>query len=224
MRSVANKKVWRILVRALGLGIPLVAAGSIRWTRGWIWIGLSLFTTAVNLTVIRFRNPGLLEARMAHTRPTRRFDKVFTALYVVALLALAILEGLAVRLGWPQLSLGWLYWGLALHLVGMVPVTAAMATNPYLEATVRIQDERGHMAITSGPYSIVRHPMYVGVSLMVLAWPPVFGSPWGYLPAGLVVFLFVFRAEHEDRTLRNELAGYEAYTRRTRYRMVPGLW
>jgi protein-S-isoprenylcysteine O-methyltransferase Ste14 len=106
----------------------------------------------------------------------------------------------------------------------MLPIAAAMATNPYVETTVRIQDERGHVVITSGPYSLVRHPMYVGLVLMIRAWPLIFGSLWCYVPAGLVALLFVFRASHEDRVLHNELAGYAEYARRTRYRMVPGLW
>jgi protein-S-isoprenylcysteine O-methyltransferase Ste14 len=224
MRGVSNKKIWRILVRVLPMAIPFVVAGNIRWTRGWVWLGLTLSTMAVNIAVIRARNPGLLEARLAHTRPTRWFDKVFVALYLIGLLGCVVVAGLAARLGWPQLSIGWLYLGIALHLAGMAPATAAMATNPYLEGTVRIQDERGHVVIASGPYSVVRHPMYVGLSLMILAWPLVFGVLWDYLPAGLVVLLFVFRAACEDRTLRNELAGYEEYTRHTRYRMVPGLW
>jgi protein-S-isoprenylcysteine O-methyltransferase Ste14 len=113
---------------------------------------------------------------------------------------------------------------VALHVVAMVPLGAVIATNPFLESTVRIQSERGHVAVTSGPYAIVRHPMYVGVTMGYLAWPLIFGSLWAYIPAVAVAILFVFRTAHEDRTLRLELPGYEDYARRTRYRLVPGLW
>jgi protein-S-isoprenylcysteine O-methyltransferase Ste14 len=224
MKSVSAKKIGRVLISVLGLTIPVVTAGDIHWIRGWIWVGLMVFTMAANVVVIRLSNPGLLKARMEHTRPTRGFDKAFIALYLISLASCAVLAGVSERLGWPQLSFGWLYLGIAVHLAGMLPIAAAMATNPYLETTVRIQDERGHVVVTSGPYSIVRHPMYVGVPLMILGWPLVLGSLWCYVPAGLVALLFVFRAVHEDRVLHTELAGYEEYTRRTRYRMVPGLW
>jgi protein-S-isoprenylcysteine O-methyltransferase Ste14 len=99
-----------------------------------------------------------------------------------------------------------------------------MAANRYLETTVRIQEERGHQVVNSGPYRFVRHPMYVGVILQFMALPMVLGSKWAFVPAGVVVLLFVIRTGLEDRTLRNELAGYAQYAESTRYRLLPGVW
>ena len=89
---------------------------------------------------------------------------------------------------------------------------------------MRIQTDRGHTVCTSGPYRIVRHPMYAAIIPIVLATPPVLGSLYGLIPAGLIGVLFVVRTALEDRTLRAELPGYEEYTARTRWRLLPGLW
>ena len=89
---------------------------------------------------------------------------------------------------------------------------------------MRIQNDRGHMVITSGVYSVVRHPMYTGVMLSIVAWPLIFGSPWALIPASLAALAFPYRAVNEERVLRERLPGYEEYMRRTPYRLLPGLW
>jgi protein-S-isoprenylcysteine O-methyltransferase Ste14 len=213
-----------VTAQLLFLSTPFLAAGTTHWTRGWIWIGLAVFSFSVFFVVARVKNPGFLKTRLGTRMPTELFDRVFMTLYMIALVAFVVVAGLGARWGWSTPSVGWLYAGLALHLAAMVPLGAAVATNPYLEGTVRIQSERGHVAVTSGPYAVVRHPMYAGVAIMFLAWPLVLGSLWAYIPGVCIVALFVFRTANEDRTLRRELAGYEDYTRRTRYRLVPGLW
>lgn len=219
---------WRAVAQAIALllllSLPFVAAGTVRWTRGWIWIGLGLFSLAVFTGVARVKNPGLLSARLGSKPPSKPFDKAFVALYVVALLAFNVTAGLDTRWSWSHLSFAWVYAGIALHLAALALLSAVGATNPFLEGTVRIQSERGHVVVTSGPYAIVRHPMYAAVAVMYMAWPLVLGSLWAYLPVACVVMLFVFRTAHEDRTLLHELPGYEDYARRTRYRLIPGLW
>ena len=118
----------------------------------------------------------------------------------------------------------WLYVGIALHTAGSVPFIAALATNPFLETTVRIQNDRGHFVIVSGPYAVVRHPMYAGLSAMYPAWALIIGSRWALIPAAAIVLLFMFRAVKEERVLRRELPGYEEYAAVTRYRFLPGVW
>jgi protein-S-isoprenylcysteine O-methyltransferase Ste14 len=113
---------------------------------------------------------------------------------------------------------------VVLHLLGSIPIAGAMATNPHLETTVRIQEDRGHRVSTSGPYRVVRHPMYVGAILQFAGAPLVLGSLWACLPVAAAPVLFIVRTALEDRTLRRELPGYEAYAQRTRYRLLPGVW
>jgi protein-S-isoprenylcysteine O-methyltransferase Ste14 len=218
------KSTVRVIGRLSFMSIPFIAAGTLRWTRGWIWLGLLLFSLVVIFAVAHAKNPGLMKARLNTKAPTKLFDKVFVALYIASALGFFVTAGLDARFGWSHLSFAWVYAGVALHLAALVPLIAVVATNPFLEGTVRIQSERGHVAITSGPYAIVRHPMYVGIIFLFLASPLVLGSLWAYIPVVGIAVAFVFRTAHEDRTLLLELPGYADYVQRTKYRLVPGLW
>jgi protein-S-isoprenylcysteine O-methyltransferase Ste14 len=89
---------------------------------------------------------------------------------------------------------------------------------------VRIQDERGHTTVTSGPYRFVRHPMYVGILFMSWGMPMLLGSWLAVIPGVLNILLFIVRTSLEDRMLQAELPGYKEYTRQVRYRLIPGVW
>jgi protein-S-isoprenylcysteine O-methyltransferase Ste14 len=113
-------------------------------------------------------------------------------------------------------------------VIGLVLAMAvtywAMASNPFLSTIVRIQDDRGHYVVTSGPYRYVRHPMYAAIFLM---WPGIaleLGSWWALIPAAVIVIVFVIRTALEDRMLQAELPGYVEYAQHTRYRLLPGVW
>lgn len=128
------------------------------------------------------------------------------------------------RFGWAPLP-AWTFWpGLALHLLGAVPIAAALCTNRHLETTVRIQADRAHSVVNRGPYRYVRHPMYSGLLVRLPGWVMMLGSAWAFVPLAGVVVALVIRTALEDSTLRRELDGYEAYARSTRYRLAPGLW
>jgi protein-S-isoprenylcysteine O-methyltransferase Ste14 len=103
-------------------------------------------------------------------------------------------------------------------------MTWAESVNKFFEPTVRIQTDRGHTVIDSGPYALVRHPGYLAAGLLVLGLPLSLGSYWALVPAALSNVLLVVRTALEDRTLREELPGYKEYTQRVRYRLVPGVW
>jgi protein-S-isoprenylcysteine O-methyltransferase Ste14 len=100
----------------------------------------------------------------------------------------------------------------------------AMASNEFFSGVVRIQTDRGQTVATGGPYRYVRHPGYVGMAAASLSQPLMFGSLWAFVPALLMVTALVVRTALEDRILRNELPGYEAYAGRVRFRLVPGAW
>jgi len=89
---------------------------------------------------------------------------------------------------------------------------------------VRIQDERGQVVVTTGPYNYVRHPMYVGTITAMICIPMVLGSFWALIPAIMIDILFVVRTAMEDSTLMEELPGYRGYAARVRYRLLPGIW
>jgi protein-S-isoprenylcysteine O-methyltransferase Ste14 len=220
---------WKLVVRsslvqAAFLFLPFVAAETLRWVRGWSWFGLQILTLAVSVALTQAKNPGLLRARMEHSRPIESFDKTFSRYFVLSTSALLIIAGLDARWSWSQLSWKWFYIGVALQCIGLVPIVAASCINPFLEGIVRIQDDRGHTVITSGVYSVVRHPMYTGLMLERLAWALTLGSLWAAIPAVVAALAFCFRALNEERVLRDGLPGYAEYMRRTPYRLIPGLW
>lgn len=210
----------------LWLGALFGGAGRFDWPRGWIYAAAYLTMLVVSAAVIWLTNPGLFEARarLRH-RDTKGFDKVFLAVFLPLNYILPAAAGLDnARFGWWPISFVAVYPGLLLFAVAMVLLAWAMAVNPFAETTVRIQTERGHTVVSSGPYRLVRHPMYAGAILMFLGTPLILGSMLALLLAIGVALLFVGRTALEDRTLRRELLGYEAYATCTRYRLLPGVW
>ena len=219
------KRIVTVVLGVASWGAVLFAsAGRIGWLRGWIFLALYIGGLLAAFVVMRIANPELIAARGAKHANTMPFDKVFGAIYTLVMLALPVVAGLdAVRYGWSHMGPHTLYAGAALFILGTIPILGSAAVNRYLETTVRIQEERGHRIVSSGPYRFVRHPMYVGLILQFIALPLVLGSKWAFMPAGVVALLFVIRTGLEDRALRNELAGYAQYAETTRYRLVPGL-
>lgn len=114
--------------------------------------------------------------------------------------------------------------GLALFLLGGGLFLRAMGENPFFEKTVRIQTERGHHVVDTGPYRFVRHPGYVGLIALTLSFPPILGSTRAFIPASIAVASLVVRTALEDRTLQAKLPGYADYATRVRFRLVPRLW
>jgi protein-S-isoprenylcysteine O-methyltransferase Ste14 len=114
--------------------------------------------------------------------------------------------------------------GGVLIVAGTAIVAWAMAINPFFSAVVRIQSDRGHRVIERGPYQVVRHPGYTGMLLVMIGTPLLLGTLWAFVPAALLLSVLVARTALEDRTLREELEGYDQYRHRVRHRLVPHVW
>jgi protein-S-isoprenylcysteine O-methyltransferase Ste14 len=106
----------------------------------------------------------------------------------------------------------------------MAGTTWAESVKKFFEPTVRIQTDRNQKVINSGPYPILRHPGYIFACLLIAGMPVALGSLWALIPAGLSCLILVLRRTWEDQTLRNELARYQEYAQRVRYRLIPGVW
>ena len=184
--------------------------------------------TAVNLVIMLRVSPDLLVERSQFLKgeSVKGWDKVIAPL--VALygpLSLWIVAGLDHRFGWTaEIPLTVQLTALAIIALRYALVTWAVAVNRFFSAAVRIQRDRNHQVITTGPYRWVRHPGYTGGSIAILATSLVLGSLWALIPAGLTTMLLIVRIALEDRTLQVELAGYKDYVQQTRYRLIPGLW
>lgn len=224
----AREPAWKLVLRAAAkvplLGLLFLGAGRLAWPRGWLLCALIVGGILLNHALMLWKNPALSRARLEKHDNVEPWDKVFFAVSIPLSLAFLLVAGLDDRFGWSRLDPSWLWVGLLLHLAGTIPVALASITNPFMELAVRLQHDRGQVVVRDGPYRFVRHPMYTGLLLMFTGWPLVVGSLWGYLPIGALIIAYVVRTSLEDRTLRANLPGYEAYAGLTRYRLVPGLW
>ena len=113
---------------------------------------------------------------------------------------------------------------LIVILFGYVLGTWALVENKFFSGVVRIQNDRGHHVVTTGPYRFIRHPGYSGSLLVYLAVPVFLDSLWAFIPTVLLVGIVFLRTSLEDRTLQEELPGYKEFTQKTRYRLLPGIW
>jgi protein-S-isoprenylcysteine O-methyltransferase Ste14 len=207
-------------------GSLFLAAGRLDWVRGWISVALCVIGMTAVGVIVKRRNPGLLKQRAKWRRKdTKRFDKIFLAIYLPLILIHPAVAGLdAGRYHWSSMPFAFVYVGAILLTLSLSLIAWVLVVNPFAESSVRIQNDRGQTVITSGPYRFIRHPMYVGAILMYVAMPVVWGSVWALALGGFLGCLMIARTALEDRTLCRELAGYEQYAAVTRYRLLPGLW
>jgi protein-S-isoprenylcysteine O-methyltransferase Ste14 len=209
------------LAIAMGLFIP---AGTIAWTAGWIFLGL-LLVTGLPLTwwLLKYERD-LIEERMRF-RPELSWDKAFIAATLFFTLFWLILMPLdAVRFHWSRMPVALETVGALVLLLSLYICFVTMRENPYSSGVVRVQKDRGQTVISTGPYRYVRHPMYTGACLFFLGTALLLGSWYGVLCTPVFVGCFAFRADREERVLREELEGYGAYMARVKYRFVPGVW
>ena len=217
LRGLTGVCLWGVIL--------LVAAGRVNWKRAWVYIALYVSALVIGEIVVSIKSPEILKERAKRHANKKTFDKVIIPLVVVTFFVFPLVAGLdAGRFGWSHV--GWIAFcaALPLYFIGHLFIPWTMIVNPHLEKTVRIQADRGHQVVKSGPYAMVRHPMYAGVILQSLAVPLLLGSLWSYVPVAGTICLFVVRTALEDRTLRNELPGYADYAMSTRYRLLPGIW
>ena len=208
------------------IAIFFVSAGHIAF-RPWILFSVSFLSFCAS-TIIQYKlNPELLAVRLKIKRKgSKTWDEILMRVSNLTVLILVpVIAGLDLgRFHWSTLDVWSLIVGFVLLAVSTILLNWAMITNPHFEPTVRIQKDRDHKVITSGPYRIVRHPGYLAGMLYILSIPMIIGSAFTFVPAGIYIFLMMIRTLLEDRTLQKELNGYSEYAQNVRYRLFPYLW
>ena len=204
--------------------ILFATAGTLRYWQGWVYWGLCwLSFGAMTLDLIR-HDPGLLARRMeggsgAEIRPVQKWIQAIAG---AGFLGLLIVSALDHRRGWSTLPLGAVLLGDLAVLLGCYVIHRVFRENRHAAATIRV--EAGQTLTDTGPYAIVRHPMYSGALLLLFGTPPALGSARGLIVALLLLAAIVARLLDEERLLARDLPGYRDYLARVRSRLVPGLW
>ena len=211
-----------LLVLILCLFLP---AGTWAWPRGWLFLGVLLASSIPITLYLRKVNPDVIAGRVNRHESPRRWDLLLGLMMLAAMIAVPIVAALDDgRYHWLPVPWWGCVLGYTLLIIGMVGLTWAESVNKFFEPSVRIQTDRGHRVIDTGPYAIIRHPGYVSGFLVFIGMPLSLGSVWALIPAVLACLLIVVRTIWEDQTLREELAGYEEYAQRVSYRLIPGVW
>ena len=230
--AASRSLITRMLVQtAIWLGLTgallFISAGTLDWPQAWIYLaelgGLGL---ASGLALSK-SDPDLVRERMKGPvqRDQKSWDKVLISIFFALWMSQYVVIGLdAVRFGWSEIPV-WLQVAGALAIAaGLYSFHVVMETNTFAAAVVKIQSERKHQVVSTGPYAYVRHPMYAGAVPLILGTPLLLGSCWGLIWAAALIALLGYRAVLEEDTLIAELEGYAAYAARVRYRLVPGVW
>jgi protein-S-isoprenylcysteine O-methyltransferase Ste14 len=211
----------------LQMFIFFISAGQIVGLRPWAFFGASLVHYVVSTAVQSKLNPTLLAQRLKRKREgSKLWDEILMRVSnLTVLIAVPIVAGLDIgRFQWSDLDIQFSVLGFVPFIISAVLINWAMAVNPHFEPTVRIQNDRGHKVISSGPYKIVRHPGYLAAILYTVSIPLIMGSVFTFIPVGIYIVLFMIRTSLEDRTLRKELDGYSEYTTHVKHKLFPGIW
>lgn len=205
-------------------GCLLGAAGTLSWPIAWVVLGIYFASKGAALV---FADSEMINERVAPGQGVDQVDKVLATLGYLGLYpGTLIVAGLdAVRFG-PAIHIPNTInvMALVVFAIGYGISSWAVLCNPFFSTFLRIQNDRDHSVISSGPYALVRHPGYAGVLLAHLALPLALGSIWALLPSIIGITFFVLRTSREDQVLRDQLVGYREYQSRVRWRLLPWVW
>lgn len=222
-----SQDIKKAAIVRLGLGLPIIAliiilpAGKWDYWQGWLYL-LILFIPMFFVLAYLLRNdPALLERRM-RTREKETAQRRIIGLFILYFLLAFTLPGFDIRFGWSNMPPWVSLLANGLVLTGYLVFVWVLLTNSYLSRVVEV--DAGQKVITTGPYAIVRHPMYAGISLLYIASPVALGSWWALIPALFIIPLLIARIRNEEQVLLHDLPGYEDYMRKVKYRLLPGVW
>jgi protein-S-isoprenylcysteine O-methyltransferase Ste14 len=229
MKTPADSKlvlsIKAVLMMLLGAGGMLalffLPAGTWDYWQAWVFLGIVLIPTFALLIILLFKDPETLQRRMKHKESNAGQDKIIKLSGVVLSLAF-LLPGFDKRWGWSHLPVWLVIAADVVCLAGYLVFMLVLRENRFASRVVEV--EQGQKVISSGPYAVVRHPMYVGMLLLYLACPLALGSAWAFIPALLMFPVLVLRIRGEEKILMAELPGYMEYVKKVKFRLIPGAW
>jgi len=225
MNSLGIRSVLSVFVlTAITAAIVFAGAGTLDYWQAWLYFIIFIILSLL-ITIYLIKNdPELLERRMrggptAEGRPAQRIIMIFMTLAFIGLL---VVPGFDRRFGWSRVPAFVVIVGDILTIIGFYFIFRVYRENSFTSATIEIAANQ--RVIDTGPYSLVRHPMYSSALLYLAGTPLALGSYWGLLPIAVVIPCLIWRLFDEENMLTRELAGYGEYMTRVKYRLLPGLW
>ena len=221
-----NRKAWlRLVCLAIVMALLLfVPAGTTQYWQAWIYLAVFFGASGlITLYLIR-KDPALLERRL-HGGPTaekKKTQKIIMLFVSFGFTALLVVPGFDYRFGWSRVPLYIVIAGDALTALGLYITFLAYKANTFAFATIQVTPNQ--KVISTGPYAIVRHPMYAGGTLYLWGMPLALGSYWGLLPLIVMIPFLIWRLFDEERFLAENLPRYTEYCQKVRYRLMPGFF
>ena len=207
--------------------LPLLISWRWNWWAAWVYAMINIGGFGVSRVLAARRNPDLIKerARFLQHEDTETWDKLLSPLVGLGAGLIPLVAGLDARFSWsPVFGAGINLIALLFLLLGYTISSYAFINNRFFSGVVRIQKERDHQLVSSGPYRWIRHPGYAGGLLTYLATPLFLDSAWAYLPVIILSILLIIRTSLEDKFLKQDLEGYRDYTQHIRFRLIPGIW
>jgi protein-S-isoprenylcysteine O-methyltransferase Ste14 len=222
-RTVVQLLLFIIIVPFL----PLLISQQWDWWEAWVYAIIAILGFAISRFLAAQRHPDLLaeRARFLQHEDAKPWDKYLSPLVGLGGGLIPLVAGLdALFEGSTPFSQSVKILALVIILVGYTLASYALIVNRFFSGMVRIQSDRDHKVVSSGPYRWMRHPGYAGALLTYLATPFFLDSRWSFLPVIFITIILVIRTSLEDKVLQDELTGYRDYAKRVRYRLLPGIW
>lgn len=216
----------RIIIR-LFIAIPILCAmfflpaGTFDYWEAWVYLGILLCSMLFVAGYLLKYSPELLERRL-RTKEKEEKQKLIIKILHVFFFLLFIIPGFDKRFGWSNVPLAVVIGSDILILLGYGITFLVFRENRYASRIIEVEQEQ--QVISTGPYAIVRHPMYLGISLMYILTPLALGSYWAMLSSILIVPILVARIQDEENVLSRDLTGYAEYMSKVKYRLLPGIW
>jgi len=207
--------------------LPILISGRWNWWEAWVMLAVFVLSFILSRALAVRKSPDILKERANYNQHenTQPWDKWLSPLVAFGSVFILLVAGLDALYHW---SAGF---PLAVEIAGLVLIAGgyilgsyAFIENAYFSGTVRIQDERGHRVVSSGPYGWMRHPGYLGSLVASLGMPLLLDSIWAFIPVVIFGAFFIIRTRLEDRFLQENLPGYREYAQKVRYRLLPGIW
>ena len=219
-------KAWLSVAALAGVMAVLlfVPAGTLRYWQAWVYLSVFVGASALVTLDLLSHDRALLERRMkggpaAEQRPLQKLIMLGASVSFIALLVVPALDH---RFAWSSVPTVLVIAGDALVAIGFYLIARVYRENSFTSATIEVMQNQ--TVISTGPYAVVRHPMYASSLLYLLGTPLALGSYWGFVPVAVMIPFLIWRLLDEERLLARNLAGYTAYQQRVRRRLLPLVW